>query len=112
MRLLLPVIAILGLLVPGGLFLYWLFHDVGLGAALQTGLHDRLALAVIIDVVVTTGVLAAYFAKYPAGEGRWRWPWFVVFSVCGTLVFGLALYWWLNKRPTCPIAQRDTAAAT
>lgn len=99
MRLLLLVVAFLGLLVPGGLFLVWLFYDIGLLAAIHAALHDRLALAFIVDVFFTMGVMAAYFARYPAGDGRWHWPWFVVFSVCGTLVFGLALYWWLNTRP-------------
>ncbi|HVP74165.1 MAG TPA: hypothetical protein VMS30_10535 [Phycisphaerales bacterium] len=109
--LLLPVVAILGLLAPGGLFMYWLLlddnlHDGRMAGALRAIWSDRLALAFIIDVFLTTGVLAAYFARNPplpanasGAPPRWRWPWFVVFSVCGTLVVGLALYWWLNTRP-------------
>lgn len=87
-------VAVLGFVVPNGLFLYWLLHDF---TTLQAALENRLALAFILDVFITTGVLAAYFAKFP--PGRYRWPWFVVFSLLGTLCFGLAFYWWLSKRP-------------
>ena len=57
--------------VPGGLFLYWAANDfTTLGAAL----HDRLALAFIADLLITTGALTVYFAKRP--PGRYRWPCF------------------------------------
>ncbi len=88
-------VAILSFVVPNGLFLYWLLHDF---TTLQAAMQDRLALAFILDVFITTGVLAAYFAKSP--PGRYRWPWFVAFSLLGTLCFGLAFYWWLSKRPS------------
>ena len=88
------LIAGLGLVLPQGLFAYWFLHDA---TTLQAALQDRLALAFVVDVLVSTGVLAAYFARHPAG--RCRWPWFVVFSLLGTLAFGVALYWWLNTRP-------------
>ena len=88
------IFAVIGLVAPGGLFLYWAFHDY---TTLRAVLQDRLALTLIVDVLLTTGVLAAYFAKHP--PGRLRWPWFVVLSLLGTLAFGLAFYWWLSKRP-------------
>lgn len=88
------LIAGFSFVVPNGLFLYWVFHDF---TTLHAALSDWLALAFIIDVFVTTAILAAYFAKHPAG--RYRWPWFVVLSLGGTLAFGLALFWWLNSRP-------------
>ena len=87
-------IAGFGFVVPNGLFVYWLFQDF---STVQAVLQDRLAVAFMIDVFVATGVLAVYFAKYP--PGRYRWPWFVGFSLLGTLCAGLAFYWWLNKRP-------------
>jgi len=37
-----------------------------------------------------------HFAHNP--PGRYRWPWFVAFSIAGGLCFGLPFYWWLNKR--------------
>src|SRR5438132_10394385 len=87
-------VAILSFVVPNGLFLYWFFHDF---TTLQAALQDRLALAFILDVFITTGVLAAYFAKSP--PGRYRWPWFVAFSLLCTLCFGLGFYLWLIKPP-------------
>lgn len=94
------VVAVVGFVVPGGLFLYWLFHDY---TTLRAAFQNRLALAFLVDLLITTGVLAAYFAKSP--PGRYRWPWFVAFSLLGTLAFGLAFYRWLSKRPS-----RDASA--
>jgi len=88
-------VAVVSFVVPNGLFLYRLLHDF---ITVQAALQHRLAVAFILDVFLTTGVLAAYFAKSP--PGRYRWPWFVAFSLLGTLCFGLAFYWWLSKRPS------------
>jgi hypothetical protein len=68
--------AVLGFAVPGGLFLYWAANDF---TTLAAALHDRLALAFIADVLITTGALTV--------------------SLLGTLAFGLAMYLWLNGRP-------------
>ena len=87
------VVGLLGLAVPGWLFLWWLFRDA---TSFAGAMQDRFAVAFIADVLLTTGILAAYFARNP--PGRWGWPWFVVFSLLSTLAFGLVLYWWLNSR--------------
>jgi hypothetical protein len=89
----LVLVASVGLFVPGGLFLYWVFHGF---TTFQGALHDWLALAFIVDVFGTTGLLAVYFAKHPPGP--YRWYWFLAASLLGTLWFGLAFYWWLNAR--------------
>ena len=87
------LIALFGLVVPNGLFLYWLIYEYdGLAHAAQ----NRLALAFIIDAVMVLGLLAYYFARNPIG--RVRWYWFVALSFLGGLGFSLPLYWWLNKR--------------
>ena len=88
------VFAVLGFVAPGGCFLYWALHDF---TTLNAALHDRLALAFIADVLITTGALTVYFAKRPPGP--YRWPWFLALSLLGTLAFGLAMYLWLNRRP-------------
>jgi uncharacterized membrane protein HdeD (DUF308 family) len=87
------VLAGLGLTAPGGLFLYWAANDF---TTLATALHDRLALAFIADVLITTGALTVYFAMRPPGP--YRWPWFLALSLLGTLAFGLAIYLWLNRQ--------------
>src|SRR5262245_29568746 len=87
------VFVVLGFVAPGGLFLYWAANDF---TTLAAALHDRLALAFIADVLITTGVLTVYFAKRPPGP--YRWPWFLALSLLGTLAFGLALYLWLNRQ--------------
>jgi hypothetical protein len=89
----LRVFVVLGFVAPGGLFLYWAANDF---TTLAAALHDRLALAFIADVLITTGALTVYFAKRP--PGLYRWPWFLALSLLGTLAFGLALYLWLNRQ--------------
>ena len=86
-------IAVFGLVVPNGYFIYWLLHDYkGLGPVLE----NRLAIGFILDAFITLGLLAVHFAHNP--PGRYRWPWFVAFSIAGGLCFGLPFYWWLNGR--------------
>jgi len=87
------LVALFGLLVPNGFFVYWLlFEYQGLGAVL----HDRLALGFILDCFLALGILSVYFARHPIG--RVRWPWFVVLSLLGGLGFSLPFYYWLNLR--------------
>jgi hypothetical protein len=89
---LLPI-ALLGLVVGDGLFLYWLVTDFhGIAAVIQ----NRLALSFIVDALLTMGILTVHFARTPPGPVRW--PWFVVFSLVGGLCFGLPFFWWLNQR--------------
>jgi len=88
------VVAITGFVGGNGLFLYWLVNDYqGLAAVWS----NHLAMAFILDALLTLIVLTVHFARQPAG--RVRWPWFVVFSIVGGLCFGLPFYWWLNARP-------------
>jgi hypothetical protein len=88
-------IALFGLTVPNGVFLYWLFFEYnGLAAAL----HNKLAVALLMDAFMALGLLAHYFAREP--PGRFKWPWFVALSIIGGLGFGLPMYFWLNKRLT------------
>ena len=87
------VVALIGLVVPNGFFVYWLFHEFhGLAAVMQ----DRLALGFILDALMALVLLAWHFARAPIG--RFRWPWFVAFSLIGGLGFSLPFYWWLNRR--------------
>jgi hypothetical protein len=87
------LVALFGLIVPNGLFIYWLFVEFD---GLQAVLQNRLALAFIIDAVITLVLLTVYFAKRPIG--RVGWQTFVLLSLLGGLGFSLPLYWWLNTR--------------
>ena len=87
------LVAIVGLVVGDGLFLYWVIYDYqGIRAALQ----DRLALSFAFDATLTMIILAVHFARTP--PGRVKWPWFVVYSLLGGVCFALPFYWWQNKR--------------
>ena len=89
------LLALVGLLVPGGLFLYWLGNDA---TTLAAALSDRMALAFFIDLLLSTAILSYLFAKRPPGPVRW--PWFLALSLLGTLAFGIPMYLWLNRRRT------------
>jgi len=86
-------VALVGLVVPNGVFLYWLFAEFD---GLQSALHNHLALAFMLDAAITLVILAVYFAHRPIGPIRW--PWFVVLSLLGGFAFSLPFYWWLNTR--------------
>lgn len=87
----LVAVAAIGLLAPGGLFLYWLFADY---STLSAALSDRMALAFFLDLLMSTFLLGYLFARKPLGPVRW--PWFIVLSLPGTLAFGIPLFIWLN----------------
>ena len=86
-------IAMFGLIVPNGLFLYWLLYEY---EGVMTVAQNKLALAFILDAFLVMGLLAYYFARNPVG--RIKWYWFIVLSILGGLGFSIPLYWWLNHR--------------
>jgi hypothetical protein len=87
------IIALFGLFVPNGIFIYWLFTEFnGIGEVIQ----NKPAIAFIIDAFMAMFLLAWRFAAKPIG--RVRWHWFVVLSVIGGLGFSIPFYWWLNER--------------
>lgn len=87
------LIALFGLTVPNGLFIYWVTYEYnGIGPVLQ----NKLAMGFVIEAFVMLGLLSYYFARNPIGKIKWYW--FVVLSLIGGLGFGLPLYWWMNKR--------------
>ena len=87
------LIALFGLFVPNGIFIYWLFTEFG---SLGDVINNRLALGFIIEAFLVLGLLAYWFAKNPPGKIRWYW--FVLLSLIGGLGFGLPFYYWLSKR--------------
>jgi hypothetical protein len=87
------LIALFGLIVPNGIFIYWLFTEFnGVSEVLQ----NKLAVAFIIDAFLAMFLLAYFFAVNPLGKVKWYW--FIVLSIIGGLGFSLPFYWWLNKR--------------
>jgi hypothetical protein len=89
----LVAVALFGLVVPNGLFLYWFFCEPWTLAELYS---NPLALGLILDAVLATALLAYFFAQRP--PGALRWPWFVVLTLIGGLGFGIPFYLWLNFR--------------
>jgi glucan phosphoethanolaminetransferase (alkaline phosphatase superfamily) len=87
------LVALFGLLVPNGLFLYWAAAEF---SGWREVLHDKLALAFMIDALMAMVLLAIWFARRPVGPVSWKT--FVLLSLIGGLGFSLPLYWWLNTR--------------
>ena len=98
------VFAVVGVLAPGGLFLYWLFNDY---SSLSAVLSDRMAMAFFVDLLMSTFLLAYLFARKPLGPVKW--PWFLGLSLLGTLAFSIPLFIWLNWR-SAPAPRASFAA--
>ncbi|MEO7794337.1 MAG: hypothetical protein ABIV06_06135 [Thermoanaerobaculia bacterium] len=86
-------IALLGLLVPNGIFLYWLCCEA---TSVSAVFANHLAIGFMLDALLATGILAFLLAKRPAGPVAW--PWFVVFALIGGLGFAIPFFLWLNFR--------------
>lgn len=87
------IISLFGLIVPNGLFVYWLFTEFrGVGEVLQ----NKLAVAFIIDAFLAMFLIAYWFAVNPIGKIKWYW--FIALSIIGGLGFSLPFYYWLNKK--------------
>lgn len=87
------MIALFGLMVPNGLFLYWLLYEYD---GLANFAQNKLGIAFILDAFLAMGLLAYSFASKPIGKVKWYW--FILLSILGGLGFSLPLYWYLNKR--------------
>lgn len=86
-------IAAFGLIVPNGMFLYYVFAQF---SSLADVTGNLLALGFIIDAFMAMGLVALWFARNPIG--RYSWKTFVLLSVIGGLGFSLPFFWYLNKR--------------
>jgi len=87
------LIAFIGLLVPNSMFIYALLHDF---PSIAAALSDTMALSLLIDAFMATGLFAYLFAVRPVGPITW--PWFVALSLLGGLGFSVPFYLWLNWR--------------
>jgi hypothetical protein len=90
---LLLVIALFGLIVPNGIFIYWLLAEFN---GVDEVINNKLAVAFILDAVMAMLLLAYRFGAKPIG--RIKWYWFVALSLVGGLGFSLPFYWWLNQK--------------
>jgi hypothetical protein len=88
----LPPVSLFGLVVPNGLFVYWLLFEFNRLAPVP---QDKLALGLILDAPLALILLRDFFATRPIG--RVGWQWFVFPSLLGGLGFGLPLCYWLNR---------------
>ena len=91
------IVAIFGLVVPNGLFIYWATTEFN---SMSDLFASKLALAFMIDAMMVVALLAFYFAKHPVG--KWGWKTFVLLSFVGGLGFSLPLYWWMKSRQPHP----------
>jgi hypothetical protein len=90
---LLLLVALFGLFVPNGIFIYWLIYE---HKSIYDFTTDHLAFAFILEAMMLMIMFTVYFARDPIG--KYKWYWFIILSLIGGLGFGLPFYWWLNKR--------------
>lgn len=86
-------VALFGLLVPNGMFFYYVFVEF---TSLTEVLSNRLALGFIIDAFMATGLLAWWFARHPLGPYSWKT--FILLSLLGGLGFSLPFFYYLNSK--------------
>lgn len=98
-RTILLTIALFGLLVPNGMFFYYVFVEF---TSFRDVLSNWLALGFIIDAFMATGLLAFWFARHP--QGRYTWRMFVLLSLLGGLGFSLPFFTYLNNLTDRPQA--------
>lgn len=87
------IVAILGLIIPNGLYLSWVltrFDSVG------AALNNELAVGFLIESIIATMLVAYRFHVSPLGKVRIHW--FIILSLVGGVGFGIPAFYWLNKR--------------
>ena len=92
-RLVLMLIAAVGLIALNGVFIYGvLFH----AELITNAIKNPIACAFVVEAFVLMGVLAYLLAKW--GVSRVHWGWFVVLSVAGGLAFALPVVLLITER--------------
>ena len=92
-RLLLRVTALIGLLGPNGVFLYYAFFR---WSELVAALRHPVTLAFVAEAMLVLVLLAILLAAKPLG--RWGWKSFVILSLVGGLGFGIPAILLLNSK--------------
>lgn len=83
-RLWLWAVALVGLLGVNGAFLYgFIFRPALVDAAMA----NPVSAAFMAEAMILVALLAYLFARW--GVSRIRWPWFVVLSLLGSLLFAI-----------------------
>ena len=100
------VVALFGLLVPNGFFLYWLVNEF---QGIRPIVANHLAMGFILDAFMAMSILAVYFARRPIGPVRW--PAFVLLSILGGLAFSLPFFLWMNTRRSRNTAVESSGSA-
>jgi len=93
LRNLLLVIAVFGLFVPNGMFIYYIVVQF---SSISGVLNDLLTLGFIIDACMATGLIAWWLSKNSIG--KYTWKMFVLLSLIGGLGFSLPFFYNLNTK--------------
>lgn len=90
-RIALIIIAIIGLLGPNGVFLYYAMFRMG---DMLTALGHPVTLAYVVESFIVMGLVAVYIARKP--KGRLGWKAFIAFSLIGGLGFSIPAFMVIN----------------
>ncbi|MSQ28377.1 MAG: hypothetical protein EXR51_09620 [Dehalococcoidia bacterium] len=94
-RKLLWIVAIIGLLGPNGMFVYYLLFQPEVTSA---AFGNPVALTFIIDALAATFLLAYLLARRRVS--RLGWSWFIVLGLLGGLLFAIPAFLHLGASPT------------
>ncbi|NUM79450.1 hypothetical protein HUU42_01490 [bacterium] len=86
-------ISLFGLLVPNGIFLYYVVVEF---RSLSEVVNNSLAVAFMIDALMATALIAWWYFQNPLG--RYSWKVFVGLSLLGGLGFSLPFFYFINKK--------------
>ena len=87
------LVAIVGMLFPNALFLYWLLFEFD---SVSAFLGNHAAVALFVDAILATSLLAYLLAVRPVGPVKW--PWLFLLTLLGGMGFGLGILLWLNYK--------------
>lgn len=93
----LAVLALIGLVGPNGIFIYYSIVDA---SAIHRTLGDPIALAFIAESFLTMGIMAWLIRA--RGRSNPGWVSFIIMSLLGSLAFSFPAYLWATNRPTQP----------
>ncbi|MBX7151455.1 hypothetical protein K1X84_07430 [bacterium] len=86
-------ISLFGLLIPNGIFLYYVAVEF---RSLSEVMNNSLAVAFMVDALMATAFITFWYSQNPLGRHSWKL--FVVLSLIGGLGFSLPFFYYLNKK--------------
>jgi hypothetical protein len=99
------ITAIVGLVGPNGLFLYFALYR---GSEFSVAMNNPITRAFMLDAFAAMAILAYLFAKWRVG--RLSWIWFIVLSLIGGLMFSVPAFVLISSKEDSPLQKMKRPA--